>query len=183
MVKALILIDMIQAYSKDIYADKKIVEHQRSLIHAFKKKKLPVIVALPSVKKQKKNPIMLYLWGDELKGDNKRKQGYKLRDLIPELQTVQWDKIVHKSEYSAFFRTDLESYCKTKKITELYFCGIYSGVCVQYSGVDAAYRHIWPILVTDASTTFKKKLHVVNCKRFAETIGKVTSTKKVLHSL
>lgn len=177
---------MIQAYSKDIYNDKKIVSNQLKLIDAFKKKKLSVILAVPGkgIKPMKEdNSISLYLWGDELKGDDKRKKGKKKIDLIPELQEIKWDKIIKKPEYSSFFNTDLEKYCKSKKISELYLCGIYSGVCVHYTGIDAQYRRIWPILVSDGSTTFKPTAHKKNCENFAEMVGKVYTTKKILNEL
>lgn len=184
--KALIIIDMIQAYSKDIYQDKKIVDNQLKLIREFQKRKLPVILAVPGkgIKPMKgDNPISLYLWGDELKGDDKRKRGEKKIDLIPELEDIKWDKIIKKPEYSSFFNTDLEKYCKSEKINELYLCGIYSGVCVHYTGIDAQYRRIWPILVSDGSTTSKSVAHKKNCKDFAEMVGKVQTTKEVLKSL
>jgi maleamate amidohydrolase len=184
--KALIVIDMVQAYALDIHADKKVVGNQLVLIDAFRKKKLPVIVALPGKGisgKGVNNPIMRYLWGDELKGDAKRKPGKKLADLIPELQAVIWDKTVGKPEYSAFYDTDFAAYCKRKGITELYLCGIYSSCCVHYTGVDAAYRRIWPILVTDASTSRGKKQHLEYTERFAKVIGKTTTTRKALLSI
>ena len=184
--KALIIIDMIQAYSKDINDDKKIVSNQLKLIDAFQKKKLPVILAVPGkgIKLMKgDNPIGLYLWGNELEGDDKRKEGEKLQDLIVELQKIKWDKKVGKPEYSCFFNTDLEKYCNSKKITELYICGIYSGCCLHYTGVDAQYRRIWPILVIDASTARGKMIHKKNCKDFRQMVGKVSTTKEVLKEL
>jgi len=185
-VKALIVIDMIQAYSKDINNDRKIVGNQLKLIKAFQKRKLPLILALPGrgIKKMKgDNPIGLYLWGDELEGDDKREEGEKLQDLIKELRNIKWDKRIGKPEYSCFFNTDLEKYCKSKKISELYICGIYSGCCLHYTGVDAQYRRIWPILVSDASTARGKRTHKKNCKDFAFMVGKVQTTKEVLKGL
>ncbi len=184
--KALIIIDMIQAYSKDIYNDKKIINNQLKLIKAFQNKKLPVILSVPGkgIKPMNgDNPISLYLWGDELEGDNKRKKGEKKIDRIQELQGIKWDKIIRKPEYSSFFNTDLERYCKANKINELYLCGLYSGVCVHYTGIDAQYRRIWPILVSDGSTTSKPIAHKKNCKDFAEMVGKVFTTKEVINSL
>ena len=183
MVKALIIIDMIQAYSKDINNDRKIVNNQLKLIKAFQKKKLPVILAVPGrgIKKMEDNPISLYLWGNELEGDDKREEGEKLQDLIKELRNIKWDKKIGKPEYSCFFNTDLEKYCKKKKISELYICGIYSGCCLHYTGVDAQYRRIWPILVSDCSTA--RGTHKKNCKDFAQMVGKVFTTKEVLQNL
>ncbi len=72
---------------------------------------------------------------------------------------------------------------RRKKITELYFCGVWSGVCVYHSAVDAAYRRIWPILVTDASAGQTKTVHKNDCKRFAQEVGKIISTKEILENL
>jgi nicotinamidase-related amidase len=184
MVKALIIIDMVQAYAKDIYPNKGIINKQLFLIKKFKENKLPVIAAIPdTVKKNGKNLIMIHLWGDTFKGEEKRRPGHKLGDLIPELQGVNFDKTIRKPEYSAFFDTELGNYCKKKKITELYFCGVWSGVCVYYSAIDAAYRRIWPILVTDASAGPTNKTHKEDCKRFSQFVGKSTSTKDALRAL
>ncbi len=57
-----------------------------------------------------------------------------------------------------FLRTNLEEYCKKKKINEIYLCGVYSGCCVYFSGAGAAMRGIQPYLVTDASSSESKKI-------------------------
>jgi nicotinamidase-related amidase len=185
--KALIVIDFVNEYKDDIYADKKVIPNTLRLISHFKKKKWPVIAAIPYPSKLGDNPVMIHLWGEEIKDDknlDKTKirvnKGNRKRDLIPELLDVKWDKIVKKTEYSAFYKTSLETYCKQKNIDELYFAGIYSGVCVHYSGVDAAMRRIMPVLVTDASTTENKEWHKENCKQWKIKIGKITTSKKLL---
>ncbi len=116
MVKALIIVDMVQAYSKDIYSNKAIIKKQLLLIKAFKEKKFPVINIIPeTLKKNGKNPIMIYLWGDTFQGEEKKSSEEKLSNLILELQQAKFDKIIRKPEYSAFFNTELWNYCKKKK--------------------------------------------------------------------
>lgn len=178
--RALIIIDMVRAYKK--HATKTIINNQLRLIDAFRKANLPVIFAIPQPAKLK-NEVMLMLWGDEFAGDEKRKKGEKLRDLIPELQTIKPSKTIRKEEYSAFYKTDLEEYLKKKDIDKLYLCGLYSGVCVHYTGVDAAMRGILPIVVNDASGTEKKQWHEENIKRFSQIAGKKITTKELIQDI
>lgn len=173
--KALILVDLVNAYKESITP--KLILNTLKLTEHFKKKKWKVINAVP---KGEKNPVMIRLWGDEFKGNNNLPKGKRLSDLVPELQKIKFDKIVKKPEYSAFFRTDLEEYCSKNKINELYFAGVYSGVCVHYSAIDAAMRKIWPVLVEDATNTISKKQHNKNIKRFREVAGSTMKTKEII---
>ena len=83
----------------------------------------------------------------------------------------------------AFFRTDLEEYCEKKKIDELYFCGVYSGVCVYFSAAGAAMRGIQPYLVTDASSTEHLNWHKRNCDNFKTVLGPLITTKQLLRKI
>ena len=176
MVKALIIIDMIKGNTLDIYNSNEIISNQVKLIEEFNKNNLPVIV-VTGKSDAEKNPVMQRLWGDEFTDEPEKKE------LIPEVANSKHSIIIEKSEYSAFFQTRLEQYCKDNNIDELYFTGVYSGVCVYFSAVDAAYRKIQPYLVTDASTTEKQEWHDRNCNQFETVIGPLIRTEDVIKSL
>ena len=178
MVKALIIIDMNKSYRLNTYNSKGILENQLKLIDAFNKKKLPVIVVTGKPRK-KPNPVMIKLWGNE--DEIFAKKG--LDKLVSEIKKAKRTKLIRKPEYDAFFRTDLEEYCKNKNIDELYFCGVYSGVCVYFSAVGAAMRRIQPYLITDASSTESPKWHKKNCASFKQVIGSLVNTKQLLKTL
>ena len=187
MVKALIVIDM---FTKDIrgrYDEKKLISNQIKLIKKFKEKKLPVIFTGPKFG-SKPNPVYEKLWGDEY-GDSKKskKESSKIRHenlaIIPELLEIGYDKLIEKENYSAFFNTSLERYCKKHKITELYLAGISGGCCVHYTGIDAMYRRIQPVLITDATSSPSAKRHKHNIKEFNIFIGPSMTTNKVIKSL
>ncbi len=176
MAKALIIIDMLKGYFEQIYNPKEILKNQLDLIREFNDAGLQVIIVKGKDREQP-NPVMERLWGDEFAGEPEK------FELIEELKDVKQDLLLEKTEYSAFFRTGLDEFCEKNNITEMYFCGVFSGVCVYFSAVDAAYRKIQPYLVTDASSTSQKKWHVVNCDRFSEVIGPTISTKEVIINL
>ena len=176
MVKALINIDMIKGNTLDIYNLKEIIYNQVKLIEAFNKHNLPIIV-VTGKPNSNTNPVMLRLWGDEFANEPEKKE------LIPEIENSKYSIIIEKTEYSAFFETGLEQYCRDNNIDELYFTGVYSGCCVYFSAVDAAYRKIQPYLVTDASTTEKQELHDSNCEQFKSVIGPLIKTQEVIEFL
>lgn len=187
--KALIIIDMCNMDVSKRKDKEKLISNQLKLISTFKKKGHKFILAGGRGKrKHKPNPVMDRLWGNEYapkKGSKKEKKEKFLWNIsiIDELINSKPDKIIHKEAYSAFFNTDLEKYCKKNKINEMYFCGIYSGCCVYFSGVDAAYRRIQPFLVKDASGSTSPKQHKININNFETFIGPSLTTNEVLKRL
>lgn len=174
--KALIIIDMFEGYAEECYNREKVIKNQVQLIDAFQKKNLPVII-VEGDKNSTPNPVMVRLWGHEFEGEPQKVE------LVPELRKVEGAKYVGKSEYSAFFRTELEQYCKDSNIDEMYFCGYSSGVCVYFSAADAAMRRILPILVTDASTTNVEEWHMKTIKRFQEVVGPAKTTQETIEDI
>lgn len=124
MVKALIIIDMLQGYMKDADNPPKIIENQIKLIKEFKKLKYKVILSMHDPQKAAENPVMYRLWGEELKDDSEGK------NLVKELTGITYDKVIKKAEYSVFYKTDVGEYCRKNQIDELYFTGIFAGCCV-----------------------------------------------------
>lgn len=187
MVKALIVIDMFVKDIKGRYDEKKLLSNQIKLIKKFKELHFPIIF---TGAKFSAKPNLVYdrLWGDEY-GDNskskKESSEIKHKNLIimPELLNLGYDKFIKKEMYSAFFNTDLEQYCKKHKITELYFAGVSGGCCVHYTAVDAMYRKIQPILITDATSSPDIKTHKQNIENFNVFIGPSMKTNEVIKSL
>ena len=175
--KALIIIDMFVRDVKKRKDKNILISNQLILIKAFKYAKQKVILVGGSKTgkaKQQKNPVMLKLWGKETSKNPEENK------LIPELLNSNYDHYIEKEEYSAFYKTKLESICKKEKINELYFAGISSGVCVYFSAADSAMRGIQPYLVTDASGAPSREIHKENIKKFKEIIGPVISTDELI---
>lgn len=163
---------------KDIHNPETIIKNQVRLIKAFKTQKLKVVLSIPDTKKTAHNPVMYRLWGEEFKDDPKAKE------VVEELR-VAYDKIVVKPEYSIFYNTDFGEYCREHDIDELYFTGIFSGCCVYFSAVDAAYRRIQPYMVTDAVGGPKDGISVEynTYESFETMIGPLITTDEVIKEL
>jgi nicotinamidase-related amidase len=180
--KALIVIDMLKGYMKDTDHPKRIIKNQIKLIRAFKKRNYKIILAVPDFKSNYENPVMIKLWGKEFEHDPESQQ------IVPELKQFKFSKIIKKKEYSVFFKTNLEDYCKKNKITELYFTGVYCGCCIFFGAVDAAYRKIQPYMILDATGGPKKSLVGIKWrgetnKRFKLMMGPIIKTKDILGEL
>ncbi len=182
MTEALIVIDMLKGYMKDTDNSKKVINNILKLIKAFNKNGKKVIISVPKFGSKRKNPVMIKLWGEEFKDD------LESQKVVKEFSKFKFDKKIEKLEYSAFFKTDLEKYCKKNNITDLYFTGVFSGCCVYFSAIDSAYRMIQPHLVSDASGGPKRSL--VNkgwqqdtIKRFKLMAGPVTTTTKLIEKI
>lgn len=188
MKKALIIIDMLVNDMSGLYCSKKIIKNQVKLVEAFKKKKHKVILVggnkdgKPSGNPTKPNPVMMRLWGDESKKKGKPLPAEQLR-VIPELLNGPYDLYIKKREYSAFYKTNLESYLKKNNIKEVYLAGIYAGCCVYFTGADAAMRGIQPILVKDASASPSPESLKKNIDNFKTFMGPAINTKKVIEGL
>lgn len=182
MVKALIVIDMLEGYMKDTHNPKEVIENIKKLAVAFHKKKYKLILSVPKFDRKEQNPVMIRLWGEEFKGDPENQK------LVKDLRDIRFDKAIIKEEYSAFYKTDLEAYCAKNKIDELYLTGVFSGCCVSYTGLDAAYRHIQPYMVSDAAGGPKRGLlstyrHKITLSNFKQMMGPVVSTKELIDSI
>jgi nicotinamidase/pyrazinamidase len=131
--KALIIIDMLEGYAQDCFNRDEVVANQLVLVDAFRDRGYPIIIVSADLSAPP-NPVMVRLWGVEFADEPEKAR------LIRELENVERAVYVSKTEYSAFFRTPLESFCEEQGIDELCFCGYASGVCVFFSAVDAAMR-------------------------------------------
>jgi len=181
MVKALIIIDMVNGFMGDTHNPKNIIKNQISLIKEFKKKKLPVILVFGK-DRAKPNSVMDRLWGVELEDNPDDKE------VIKDLLKFKYDKIVKKPEYDIFYKTDFEKYCKQKGIDKLYFTGVFSGACIFFSAAGAAIRDIQPYLVKNASGSPRRDLVSKSWEndtynRFKLLIGPVVTTNSVIKSL
>jgi isochorismate hydrolase len=176
--KAIIIIDMLVRDMPHLKNVGKLIDNQLALITACNKKGYKVIIVggrKDGKRVKQNNPVMLKLWGQE---DSSSAEENKI---IPALLNSRYDLYVEKREYSAFYNTQLQQYCKKNRISEIYLAGINSGVCVYFTGVDAAMRGIFPILVTDASATKAGQTwHRKNCTSFKHILGPVMITKEAI---
>ncbi|MCZ6603769.1 MAG: cysteine hydrolase [Alphaproteobacteria bacterium] len=104
--------------------------------------------------------------------------------IVDALEPQPGEKVVRKSRYSGFCRTDFEEYLQTKGIRYLLLTGIATNVCVESTARDAYFAEFWPILVEDAMNhsgpDFNRQSTLWN---FEHVFGWVTDAVSVVQAL
>ncbi len=157
-----------------VYKKNEIIKNISKLIDKFNSKNYKVIQSKVWITNPKKTS-MTKLWPNEGIANTKG------AEMIPELKDKNYDKIIKKTNYSAFFGTKLDDYLKKNKVNELYIAGIHSGCCILFTGVDAFYRNYDVYFVKDAISSAGGKKFVINAlKNFEMFCGKTISTSQVI---
>lgn len=115
-------------------------------------------------------------------------QGSKGAELHPELDTTKYEAIFRKGtdinidSYSAFYdnnylkATGLSGYLKEKKVSQLYFCGLASDICVYFSVRDAIKEGFECYFIEDAAKPLDTEaFEVVKAKMIAMGVHIITS--------
>jgi len=104
--------------------------------------------------------------------------------IVDTLAPLPTDKIVHKTRYNGFCRTELEDYLRGRGIRHLLFTGIATNVCVESTARAAFFAEFWPILIEDAMNhsgpDFNRQATLWN---FEHVLGWVTTSDQVLRTL
>jgi ureidoacrylate peracid hydrolase len=70
--------------------------------------------------------------------------------VVEALKPDPGDRVIRKTRYSGFCRTDLEETLQSDNIRYLLLTGIATNVCVESTARDAFFSEFWPILIEDA---------------------------------
>ncbi|HEY4773598.1 MAG TPA: cysteine hydrolase [Xanthobacteraceae bacterium] len=94
------------------------------------------------------------------------------------------DRVVRKTRYDGFCRTELEAHLRAHDVHYLLFTGIATNVCVESTARSAYFREFWPILVEDAlnhsGPDFNRQATLWN---FEHVLGWVTTADQVIAAL
>lgn len=94
------------------------------------------------------------------------------------------DIVIHKSRYSSFAGTNLESVLRGRRLCNLLIVGVNTNVCVESTVRDAYHKEFFPIMVADATLQAGEQhifdATVFNVERF---LGWVVSTGDVCQAL
>ncbi len=104
--------------------------------------------------------------------------------IVDELIPQPGDKVITKTRYSGFCRTETENYLRSKNITHLLFTGIATNVCVESTARDAYFAEFFPVVIVDAMNhsgpDFNRQAMLWN---FENVFGWVSNSADVLAAL
>jgi nicotinamidase-related amidase len=152
-VAALIVIDLQKGIVSipGVHPMTEIIDHSARLARAFRRRNLPVVLvnvnpagAVPTRTDFVRPKMSLPLdWSD----------------LVPELEIQPTDHLVTKNRPGAFIGTDLDSYLRSRNVTQVFITGVATTLGVE-STARSAYDHGYHVvLVTDAMTDRNADAH------------------------
>ena len=185
--KALLVIDMQKegvyesyndARNTNLYNSTTVIRNIKHLIRRFNSKKQLVIQLKVWINDPKKTS-MTKVYPDEGIANTKG------AEIIDELKGEHYNYVVKKTNYSGFWKTNLDSIIRKHKVKQVYLTGMNTGFCVFCTGLDAYYRGYDVFLVEDAASTVSgKKVHEQGIQQFKDFFGEnVVKTRKLITAL
>jgi len=176
---ALFVIDMQQffcnpsshAYFKD---STKIIPNIQNLMTVYRQQSLPVIFTRYALLRTESPGSMGRWWNDVLY------DGDDFSDVIPLLQPLPNELVIRKTQYSAFFETDLDQILKKLKVSNILITGVLTHLCCETTARDAFMRNYDVFFVIDATASDKQELHAASLRTLSDGFATLMTTNEVI---
>jgi nicotinamidase-related amidase len=180
MEKVLLVMDMVNGY---LYGPRPLVskERRRTLINNIKrtinlahKRHIPVIYVNSAFEKSSPMLKVIGYYPQPMKGT-------KEAQLIPALKPGSKDRIVEKTTYDGFWRSDLQKLLKKLKVKDVYLAGQQTDCCIRETGVTAAQLGYKVYIIKDCCDSAREEGVAHNSAiRFMSTcVGEIVDSKKL----
>ena len=156
---ALLVIDM-QAYFRSMVTD--ILSNLQRLLSVCRNSGVPVVYTQHGHEDPSRDGGMLgEWWGDLIM------EGSEGARILREIAPGDSEKIVAKNRYSAFFKTDLEEYLKSRGIKDLLVSGVMTNLCCETTARDAFVRDFRVFFLADGTATAGDDYHLATLRNLA----------------
>jgi isochorismate hydrolase len=176
---ALLVIDMQQyfcnpsshAYFKDSTT---IIPNIHQLITTYRQQSLPVIFTRYALLRTELPGAMGRWWNDVLYDDN------DMSNIIDALHPLPHERVIRKTQYSAFFETDLDQMLKKLQVTNILITGVLTHLCCETTARDAFMRNYDVFFAIDATASDKQDLHNASLRTLSDGFTTLVTTNEVL---
>ncbi len=175
---ALLVIDMQEYFcNPDSHAyfkqASRIVPNIKKLITAYRRGLLPVFFTRYALLRTEQQGSMGRWWNGVLYDDE------AMASLIGSLHPLPNEPVLRKTQYSAFFETNLDSLLKNQQVTSLVITGVLTHLCCETTARDAFMRGYDVFFVTDATASDLKKFHTASLTTLSDGFATLTTTKEL----
>ncbi|MBN1860912.1 MAG: cysteine hydrolase [Candidatus Thermoplasmatota archaeon] len=175
---ALLVIDMQEyfcnpcshAYFKEAV---KILPTIKQLLIAYRTQSLPIIFTRYALRRSESPGAMGRWWRDVLYDDN------EMSSLINALRPQPQEPVIRKTQYSAFFKTNLDRILKEKKVTTVVVTGVLTHLCCETTARDAFMHNYDVFFVVDATASDEKRLHSASLATLSDGFATLTTANEV----
>ena len=104
-------------------------------------------------------------------------------DIVPALAPQPGETILHKTRYSAFYKTELARYLREAGRDQLWICGVYAHIGCMLTAFDAFMHDVKPFLLLDAVMDFSREYHDMAARLVSERCGVVVSVADLMRRM
>lgn len=112
-------------------------------------------------------------WKDVLYDDN------EMARITKELDPLPQEPVIRKTQYSAFFGTDLDTTLRNHQVTSIVITGVLTHLCCETTARDAFMRNYDVFFVTDATASDSKRFHTASLATLSDGVATLTTTGEV----
>jgi isochorismate hydrolase len=177
---ALLVLDMqeyfmVPASHAHIPSAEAIVEGINRLIEAYFSRKRPVIFT------QHLNTIsnagmMSTWWKDMITAQS------AFHRIIPEIDVTK-GRVILKSQYDAFYQTELQEVLRKEEVEQLVICGVMTHLCCETTARSAFMRGYEVFFPVDGSATYNRDFHLASLINLAHGFAEVLLIKDILEAI
>ena len=136
-----------------------IIPKIKKLANLFLKLNLPVILT-QHINKKENAKMMLKWWRDLIRAEN------PLSEIISELN-FQDAILIKKTQYDAFYETNLENLLKEKDITQIIITGVMTHLCCETTARSAFVRGFEVFFAIDGNASYNQDFHFASLLNLA----------------
>lgn len=178
-ISALLVIDMqdyfcnptSHAYFKD---STNIISNIYQIISVYRQKHHPVIFTRYALLRDEIPGAMGRWWKDILYDDN------EMSNIITPLYPLGNEIVIRKTQYSAFYETNLDQILKKLRVTNIIITGVLTHLCCETTARDAFMRNYDVFFIADATASDKKNLHNASLRTLSDGFATLVTTKEVI---
>jgi len=179
---ALLVIDMQRFFLERgshafIPGSEDIIENVRALTASYRRRARPVLFTKHALLKDEDPGAMGRWWGDVLR------EGDAFSDIVDELKPLPEEKVVRKTQYSAFMGTELEEVIRKKDVSQLVVAGVQTHLCCETTARDAFMKGFDVFIVIDGTAAKTEELHIAALRTLADGFAIPVTTAEVVQWL
>ena len=153
---------------------KKIIPNIHKLVMIYRQQALPIIFTRYALLQTESPGAMGRWWHDVLYDDN------PLSNVIDFLHPLPNEHVIRKTQYSAFFETNLGQILKKLKVTTILITGVLTHLCCETTARDAFMRNYDVFFVVDATASDTQDFHDASLRTLSDGIATLVTTNEVL---
>ncbi len=145
------------------------------LVEAFSKHELPVLFT-QHINKPENAKMMAAWWGDLIREDS------PLSAIPAEIGRGK-HKILQKSQYDAFYETELLTWLREKKVKQVVICGVMTHLCCESTARSAFVQGFEVFFPVDGTATYKQDFHLATLRNLAHGFANIVLMKELIQAL